>query len=290
MALVSTLETAVLVTTLDTGDSLTQSADSATATALVTGGSSVITTMLGAPGPQGETGATGARGATGSRGPTGATGATGPMGPQGPAGEGIDASTLEGINTRLEGLTKSLEAIQDLAPEQLNAFSEVASALNNDPEFAATMTTALARRLRFDAAQVLTATERNVARSNLDAASVSDVTAKLSKEAYVRSLQFVLSGKPVANALLGGGITPQAGTIDVTASSFVADTAPTNAVTLTIKLNGTNAGTVTFAANTATGTITLNSTSLNAGDRISLYMGSADTTFAGMIGSLVVRL
>ncbi|KQM20183.1 hypothetical protein ASE73_07630 [Sphingomonas sp. Leaf24] len=116
------------------------------------------------------------------------------------------------------------------------------------------------------------------------------MTGKLSKEAYVRSLQFVLSGRPTANALLGGGVTPQVGTIDVSASSFVAETAPTNAVTLTIKLNGANAGTVSFNANSTTGAITLNSTSLNAGDRISLYMGNADPTFSGLIGSLVVRL
>lgn len=290
MALVSTVETAVLVSTLATGGSLDQSIQSATANALVTGGSSLVTQMMGTPGPQGEIGLTGPRGATGAKGNTGATGATGPMGPQGPAGEGIDPATLEGINTRLEGLTTSLEAIQDLAPEQLNAFAEVASALNNDPEFAATMTTALACRVRFDAAQTLTSTERNVARSNIDAASVSDMTGKLSKEAYVRSLQFVLSGKPTANALLGGGVVPQAGTIDTSVSSFIVDTAPTNAVTLTIKLNGADVGTVSFNANSATGTITLNSVALNAGDRITLYMGTADPTFANLLGSLVVRL
>lgn len=284
MALVSTIQTAVLVTTLATGGALDQSIENATASALVTGGSSLVTQMMGLPGRQGDIGLTGPRGATGSRGSTGLTG------PQGPAGEAADPAVIEGINTRLEGLTTSVADIMNLSLDQLNSFKEVADAINNDPQYAATVATSLSYRLRFDAAQTLTATERNVARSNIDAASVSDLTGKLSKDAYVRSLQFVLSGKPTANALLGGGATPQAGTIDTMASSFIVDTAPTNAVTLTIKLNGANAGTVSFPANSLTGVIALNSTALNAGDRISLYLGSADTTFANMIGSLVVRL
>lgn len=68
-----------------------------------------------------------------------------------------------------------------------------------------TMTTALGRRVRVDAAQALTVTERTVARSNIDAASLSDVSAKLSKDSYVRSLEIVVSGKPPAGALIGSG-------------------------------------------------------------------------------------
>lgn len=180
--------------------------------------------------------------------------------------------------------------MRNLAPETLNAFSEVASALNNDPQFAQTMTTALGNRVRFDAAQALTSTQRNVVRSNIDAASVADLTGKLPKESYVRSLQIVVSGKPSANTLIGGGITPQSGIMDVTASMFGVDVAPTADAIFSLKINGTQRGTVTFPAGQTAGVLALTGTTLVVGDRIAFYAGAADATLAGLIGSLVVRL
>jgi len=236
--------------------------------------------------------------ATGTRGPKGEPGESvrgdvGPMGPVGPRGEQGESADLTAVSTlanRVDALTNTVTDIRSLAPEALNAFSEVASALNNDPQFAQTMTTALGSRVRFDAVQALTATQRNVARSNVDAASVSDVTAKLAKENYVRSLQVVIGGKPPANSLVGGGITPQNGTIDVTASSFRADTAPSAETVFSLKINGAQRGTVTFLAGQTRGVLDLAGTTLVAGDRIALYSGATDVTLAGVIGSLVVRL
>ncbi len=284
MALVSTLESATLVTTLDVQDSLATGIQDATVTALVTQGSSIVTEMMGPPGVQGQTGLRGATGATGSRGATGLTG------PQGPAGTSADPTVVNNLSTRVDALTANITDIINLAPETLNAFSEVASALNNDPQFAQTMTTALGNRVRFDAAQALTATQRNVARSNLDAASVSDVTGKLAKESYVRSLQVVIVGKPPANSLLGGGITPQDGTVDVTASSFRADTAPSAETVFNLKINDAQRGTVTWPAGQTIGVLALAATMLVGGDRIAFYSGASDATLAGVIGSLVVRL
>jgi len=109
-------------------------------------------------GPQGEIGETGPRGATGSRGATGATG------PQGPVGASADPTVVNNLSTRVDALTTNIRDIINLAPETLNAFSEVASALNNDPQFAQTMTTALGNRVRFDAAQALDSTQRNIVR------------------------------------------------------------------------------------------------------------------------------
>jgi hypothetical protein len=233
--------------------------------------------------------ATGTRGSKGEPGES-IRGDVGPMGPVGPRGESADLTAVSTLANRVDALTSTVTDIRSLAPEALNAFSEVASALNNDPQFAQTMTTALGNRVRFDAVQALTATQRNVARSNLDAASVSDVTGKLAKENYVRSLQVVIGGKPPANSLLGGGITPQNGTIDATASRFLADTAPSAETVFTLKVNGAQRGTITFPAGQTVGVLVLTGTTLVAGDRIAFYSGATDATLGGVIGSLVVRL
>ena len=49
----------------------------------------------------------------------------------------------------------------------LDTLAEIAAALGNDANFAATMTTALGKRLRYDAAQVLSAAEKTQACANL---------------------------------------------------------------------------------------------------------------------------
>ncbi len=246
--------------------------------------------LPGEPGPRGEIGPQGEIGETGPRGASGSRGSTGATGPQGPAGASADPTVVNNLSTRVDALTTNIRDIINLAPETLNAFSEVASALNNDPQFAQTMTTALGNRVRFDAAQALDSTQRNIVRSNIDAASVSDVTGKLPKESYVRSLQVIVSGKPAANALLGGGITPQSGTIDVAVSMFSVDVAPTAETVFLLRINGTQRGTVTFPAGQTVGVLALIGTTLVVGDRIAFYAGAADATLAGLIGSLVVRL
>lgn len=53
------------------------------------------------------------------------------------------------------------------AASALDTLSEIASALNNDANFASTITTALSKRLRFDAVQTLTAGEKTQACENL---------------------------------------------------------------------------------------------------------------------------
>ena len=233
--------------------------------------------------------------AAGTRGPRGEKGEPGESiqgepGPRGATGAAADPTVVNNLSTRVDALTTNIRDIINLAPETLNAFSEVASALNNDPQFAQTMTTALGNRVRFDAAQALDSTQRNIVRANIDAASVSDVTGKLPKESYVRSLQVIVSGKPAANAMLGGGITPQSGTIDATASRFSVDVAPTAETVILLRINGTQRGTVTFAVGQTIGVLSLTGTTLVVGDRIAFYAGAADATLAGLIGSLVVRL
>jgi hypothetical protein len=61
------------------------------------------------------------------------------------------------------------------AAAALDTLKELATALGDDPAFAATIAADLAKRVRFDAAQVLTGTERAQARDNIGAAAASDI-------------------------------------------------------------------------------------------------------------------
>lgn len=58
-------------------------------------------------------------------------------------------------------------ALTNGAAAALDTLAEIATALGGDANFAATMTTALAKRLRYDAAQVLTVAEKTQACANL---------------------------------------------------------------------------------------------------------------------------
>ena len=57
----------------------------------------------------------------------------------------------------------------------LDTLNELAAALGNDPSFASTMASGLANRVRFDAAQTLTAPQQTQARSNIGAADATTV-------------------------------------------------------------------------------------------------------------------
>lgn len=66
-------------------------------------------------------------------------------------------------------------ALVDAAPGTLDTLNELAAALGDNPNFAATLTADIANRVRFDAVQTLTAIQMAQARSNIDAASATDV-------------------------------------------------------------------------------------------------------------------
>ncbi len=72
------------------------------------------------------------------------------------------SKTSSEITTKLASLTNG-------APAALDQLNELAAALGNDANFAATTATALANRVRFDAAQTLTAPQKAQAKSNIDA-------------------------------------------------------------------------------------------------------------------------
>ena len=77
----------------------------------------------------------------------------------------IEAAKTEVRNSLING-----------AAEALDTLSELAAALGNDPNFATTIATQIGNRVRFDAAQALTAPQQTQARSNIGAAAAADLT------------------------------------------------------------------------------------------------------------------
>ena len=65
--------------------------------------------------------------------------------------------------------------LTDGAGAALDTLNELAGALNNDPNFAATIATEIANRVRYDAAQALSAPQQVQARTNIGAQAAADV-------------------------------------------------------------------------------------------------------------------
>lgn len=62
------------------------------------------------------------------------------------------------------------------ASAALDTLAELAAALGDDPNFATTIATEIGNRVRYDAVQTLTGPQQTQARSNIGAASASDLT------------------------------------------------------------------------------------------------------------------
>ncbi|HEX8402231.1 MAG TPA: hypothetical protein VF628_11070 [Allosphingosinicella sp.] len=96
------------------------------------------------------------------------------------AGDGATAVTWS-ANKIYDSIEAARVALRDElragAGAALDTFAEVAAALAADDTAAAALADAVAKRIRFDAAQVLQDTEKVQARSNIGAASAADLTA-----------------------------------------------------------------------------------------------------------------
>ena len=81
------------------------------------------------------------------------------------------ASTTQTYSiTKIRDLvTTSISALTAGAPAALDTLDELAAALGDDANFAGTVTTALANRVRYDAAQTLTSAQKIQVKSNIDA-------------------------------------------------------------------------------------------------------------------------
>lgn len=86
------------------------------------------------------------------------------------AGDGATSVTwsADKIGDQLAAAVASLRTeLTNGAAAALDTFGELAAALGNDPNFAATIATGLGNRVRFDAAQTLNATQKAQACANI---------------------------------------------------------------------------------------------------------------------------
>ena len=77
--------------------------------------------------------------------------------------------TGNGASFPIKDVDAAISALVDSAPATLNTLDELASALGDDANFATTTSNALGNRVRFDASQSLSSTQKTQARSNIGA-------------------------------------------------------------------------------------------------------------------------
>lgn len=85
------------------------------------------------------------------------------------------ASKIQSVVTAASTATKN--ELTNGASAALDTLQELAAALGNDANYAATVAGQIAKRVRFDAAQTLTAPEKTQVLANIGAASSDDYTA-----------------------------------------------------------------------------------------------------------------
>lgn len=89
-----------------------------------------------------------------------------------------DAATASGTTWSSQKISDSIAAaitaLTTGAPTAMDTLDELSAALGDDANFAATITAALGNRLRFDAAQSLTAPQKAQACANAGAAALAD--------------------------------------------------------------------------------------------------------------------
>lgn len=97
------------------------------------------------------------------------------------AGATIDDAATDSTSktysvTKIRDLVStSIAALTAGAPTALDTLDELAAALGDNANFAAEVTTMLGNRVRFDAAQTLTAAQKAQAKSNMDAVGTLEI-------------------------------------------------------------------------------------------------------------------
>ncbi|WP_333873061.1 hypothetical protein [Methylobacter sp.] len=74
-------------------------------------------------------------------------------------------------------IAAAIAGLVDSSPATLDTLNELAAALANDPNFAATIADSLGNRVRVDAVQTFTGPQQTQARDNIGAASAADLAA-----------------------------------------------------------------------------------------------------------------
>ena len=93
---------------------------------------------------------------------------------------GIDDGVTSGASTWSSNkisseISGAISGLVGGAGEALDTLKELADALGSDPSFATTIATQIANRVRFDAAQTLTAPQQTQARDNIGAQSAAAI-------------------------------------------------------------------------------------------------------------------
>jgi hypothetical protein len=79
-----------------------------------------------------------------------------------------DSSTTTNSSTKIASrISTAVSNLVNASPTTLDTLKELADAIGDDPNYATTVATALGNRVRFDAAQALTAGQQTQAQANL---------------------------------------------------------------------------------------------------------------------------
>jgi KaiC/GvpD/RAD55 family RecA-like ATPase len=92
--------------------------------------------------------------------------------------DALNASTTQtwSVTKINNAITNAINAVTNGAPGALDTLAELSAALDNNANFAATVTTSLSNRVRTDtAAQGLTTQQKTNARTNIDAFGVGEI-------------------------------------------------------------------------------------------------------------------
>lgn len=215
--------------------------------------------------------------------------------PSGSGGAAIDDATTTTTTVWSSSKTNTAigSAVSGLvgsAPATLDTLNELASALGNDANFATTMTTALGNRVRFDAAQTLTAPQITQALANIGAAAASHThtASAISDSTAVGRSVLTAVDAPAARTAIGAGTsnlvigttasTAKAGDYQPTAANISDSTTVGRAVLTAIDAPAARTAIGAGTSNLAIGTT---STTAKAGDYQPAAANISDSTTVG---------
>ena len=193
-----------------------------------------------------------------------------------------DTATLSAAQSHAQAL---VNALTSASPETLDTLAEIATALGADPNFAATMTAALAARVRFDAAQSLSVPQQDQARTNIGAAPALG-----SDDNYVTDAEKLAlhshANKTALDAVSGTN------TGDQDLSGYALSTQTINAQTgTTYTLQASDASKLVTCTNSGAITVTLpqdSDATFATGSRVDVaVLGAGLVTFAAGTGATV---
>jgi hypothetical protein len=120
-----------------------------------------------------------------------------------------NALTAE-VSARNAAIAQAIANLLDSAPGALDTLNELAAAIGDDPNFAATVTNALASRLRVDAAQILSSAQKLTAKTNLDLQNVNNTSDANKPVSIAQQAAFdaEATARTSADNALGVRITP----------------------------------------------------------------------------------